>query len=82
MSNVMTNIINDEYWSLSLCEALQEVIIFNDCNSPMRDVIISPLENEGKSFVELTRKQSYAEGTVFGFESSLFGSKALFLVIN
>lgn len=48
----------------------------------MRDVIISPLENEGKSFVELTRKQSYVEGTVFGFESSLFGSKALFLVIN
>lgn len=81
MSNVMTNIISDEYWSLSLCEALQEVIIFNDCNSPMRCCHLS-FENEGKSFVELTRKQSYAEGTVFGFKSSLFGSKALFLVIN
>lgn len=78
----MTNIINDEYWSLSICEALQDVIIFNDCNNPMRDVIISPLESEGKSFVELTRKQAYIEGTVFGFESSLFGSKVLFLVIN
>ena len=78
----MTNTINDEHWSLGLCEALQEVIIFNDCNSPMRGVSISPLENEGKSFVELTRKQSCVEGTVFGFESSLFGSKALFLVIN
>ena len=48
----------------------------------MRDVIISPLENEGKSFVELTRKQAYVKGTVFSFESSLFGLKTLFLVIN